>query len=203
MLWIPKGSRSLITHSKDLTAVYVEQDYRDTVENSESSEIPKPMWADVLTQLQMEYVESNIKSREAHIQACSLLPGGNTRSVLHMDPFPLRMASGRGCYVSSVDGRDYLDFVVEYTAGVMGHSHIMIQQAILNATAVGLHLGASNPYEIELAQHLVARFRSIDKIRFCNSGTEANMLALAVAKHYTQRSKVGSSAYWRLKNNGY
>ena len=190
MLWIPKGSRSSITYSKDLTAFYVEQTYRDSVENVESSELPKPLMARMLAGLRSDYQASNPISQDVHIQACNHLPGGNTRSTLHMDPFPLSIVSGRGCFVTSVDGRDYLDFVADYTAGVLGHSHVAIQQAILSATAIGAHLGANNPFEVQLAKQLTARFRSIDKVRFCNSGTEANMLAIGVAKHYTQRSKV-------------
>ncbi|KAK6382393.1 hypothetical protein LTS17_004280 [Exophiala oligosperma] len=200
MLWIPKGSRSVITSSRNLTAVYVEQTYRDIVDQNvvdsgstcSSSKVPieRPSLIDVLARLQEQYVESNPKSRDAHAQACKHLPGGNTRSVLHMNPFPMSIASGRGCYVTSLDGRDYLDLVAEYTAGVLGHSHLAIQRAILNATAVGVHLGATNEYEIELAQHLTSRFKSIEKVRFCNSGTESNMLALAVAKHYTKRSNI-------------
>src|SRR3954466_12983250 len=113
----------------------------------------------MLTGLRREYEVSNPMSREVHVPACDHLPGGNTRSTLHMNPFPLTIASGRGCFVTSVDGRDYLDFVADYTAGVLGHSHTAIQQAILNATAIGVHLGANNTHEVELAKKLTARFR--------------------------------------------
>jgi glutamate-1-semialdehyde 2,1-aminomutase len=195
MLWIPRGSRSAILSSTELSGVYVEQTYRDPIGHVESSAISKPTIVDELFKLQSQYSTNNPRSREAHTQACRHLPGGNTRSVLHMAPFPLTIASGRGCYVTSADGRDYLDLVAEYTAGVLGHSQVAIQQAILNATAVGMHLGGNNPYEIELAQHLTTRFASMDKVRFCNSGTEANMLALAVAKIHTRRSKVHSIPY--------
>ncbi|KAL4941538.1 pyridoxal phosphate-dependent transferase [Aspergillus oleicola] len=141
--------------------------------------------------LTQAYIASNHKSKAAHEEAQKYLPGGNTRSVLHYCPFPLSLRSGQGCRVTSLDGDEYLDFVSEYSAALFGHSHPLIIEAVQNAAQDrGFNLGAPNPDEATLARHIVSRFRSVDKVRFTNSGTEANMMALAVALAYTGRKKI-------------
>lgn len=120
------------------------------------------------------------------------MPGGNTRSVLHYFPFPLSFQSGQGCHVTSLDGDEYLDFVSEYSAALFGHSHPAIIDAVQTAVQNrGFSLGGPSVDEVTLAKHIVGRFKSIDKVRFTNSGTEANTMALAVALAHTRRKKVG------------
>ena len=83
-----------------------------------------------------------------------------------------------------------MDFLGEYTAGLYGHSDPVIQAAIEQALADGIVLGAPNRYEAELARLMCARFPSLDMVRFCNSGTEANLNALSGARAATGRSHV-------------
>ncbi|KAF6807941.1 aminotransferase class-iii [Colletotrichum sojae] len=144
----------------------------------------------LLTQYVDKFVAENQKSRQVNIDASDSLPGGTTRSVLHYEPFPLAFAGGRGCHLTSVDGEEYLDFVSEYCAGMFGHSHPDIVAAIESVMRSGFTLGGPSPREGELARLLVERFASIEAIRFCNSGTEANTMALATALHYVGRRKV-------------
>lgn len=89
-----------------------------------------------------------------------------------------------------MDGHKYLDLCGEYSAGMFGHSHLVITQAMHKAIDSGYALGGVNKYEGHLAQLFCSRFQSIDKIRFSNSGTEANMTALGVVKAYTQRETI-------------
>ena len=79
------------------------------------------------------------------------MPGGNTRSVLHVPPFPLTIVRGEGARIWDADGHEYLDFLGEYTAGLYGHSHPVIHAAIRDALADGTTLGGPNRYETELA----------------------------------------------------
>ncbi|GKZ35260.1 hypothetical protein AbraIFM66950_005854 [Aspergillus brasiliensis] len=132
----------------------------------------------------------NPKSYEAIQSASTSIPSGTSRGVLIHAPHPLVFRGGHGCYLTSLDGDEYLDFVSEYTAGMFGHSHPAIIEAIHTVTQQGFTLGGINSKESELAQLLVSRFPSIHAIRFCNSGTEANMLALGVAVAYTGRKKI-------------
>jgi glutamate-1-semialdehyde 2,1-aminomutase len=119
-----------------------------------------------------------------------VLPGGNTRSVLFFEPFPLTMARGEGADVRDVDQHGYADFVGEFSAGLYGHSDPTIKAAIHDALDMGVVLAAPTRLEAELAAAINARFPSMERLRFCNSGTEANLLAIATALAATGRRKV-------------
>src|SRR6476659_1360346 len=93
------------------------------------------------------YVERNPESCRLHEERRRVMPGGNTRTVIHVDPFPLTIVRGDGARIVDADGREYLDFLGEYTAGLYGHSHPVIVQAIRAALADGIALGAPNIYE--------------------------------------------------------
>ncbi|HHZ09708.1 MAG TPA: aminotransferase class III-fold pyridoxal phosphate-dependent enzyme, partial [Rhizobiales bacterium] len=136
------------------------------------------------------FVAANPASRAMHERAKAVLPGGNTRTVLYYSPFPLTMATGWGCRLKDADGHIYVDFLGEFTAGLYGHSDPVIAEAIGKAVANGLNLGSHGPNEAEFAESIRQRFPSMELMRFTNSGTEANMLALALAKHATGRPKV-------------
>src|ERR671935_2247318 len=131
------------------------------------------------------YVERNPESRRLHEERAQFMPGGNTRTVIHVDPFPLTVVRGDGARIVDADGHEYLDFLGEYTAGLYGHSHPVVVQAIREALADGIVLGAPNLYEGRLAAAVCDRFPSIELIRFCNSGTEANLFAVSLARAAT------------------
>ncbi|KKK18721.1 hypothetical protein AOCH_002402 [Aspergillus ochraceoroseus] len=105
--------------------------------------------------------------------------------------FPLYMASGRGSKLYDHDGHGYLDLLGDMTAGLYGHSHPVIRDAIISTMDnVGLSLGATTVAEARLAEAICDRFPSIEQLRFCNSGTEANLYALSVARQGTGLSKI-------------
>ena len=136
------------------------------------------------------YALANPLSMAADKSAEQYLPGGNTRTVLHFDPFPLTMVAGEGAELVDLDGHRYIDFVCEYSAGLFGHSDEIIKTAVHEALDKGIAMGAPTDYERQLAGLLCERFPAIDQIRFCNSGTEANIWALITARLLTGRSKV-------------
>ncbi|WP_162918536.1 aspartate aminotransferase family protein [Taklimakanibacter deserti] len=135
------------------------------------------------------YAGANPTSRALFERAHLSMPGGNTRSALHFDPFPLYVENSSGCHLTDRDGHDYLDVLGEFTAGLFGHQDPVITQAIAETTRQGMVNGAPGESEIKLAEWVCARFAGIEKVRFCNSGTEANLFALALAKAATGRSK--------------
>lgn len=143
-----------------------------------------------LTSLHNEFAASRPASAAAHRRAAQSLPGGNTRSVLHFKPFPLTMERGQGSDVWDADGHCYADFVGEFSAGLFGHSEPRIQKAISSALETGLAMGAPGTRETELGELIRERFPSIEMLRFCNSGTEANILAISTAKVVTGRKKI-------------
>lgn len=145
---------------------------------------------DALSGLRTQFTERNPLSAHAAAEAMRALPGGSTRSVLFYEPFPVTISSGKGAGVTDLDGHTYIDFVGEFSAGLYGHSDPVIRDAIVEALDNGVVLAGPNRYEARFAEALQARFPSMELLRFCNSGTEANLWALLTAQHFTQRRKI-------------
>ncbi len=131
------------------------------------------------------YSAARPHSAEIHAKARSAMPGGNTRTVLFYTPFPTAMMRGEAQRLWDVDGREYTDFLGEYTAGLFGHSEQRILTAVKAALDNGINLAGVGEAEGRLAHILAARFPAIDMVRFTNSGTEANLMALAGARAFT------------------
>ncbi len=136
------------------------------------------------------YASANPRSREADESAAQYLPGGNTRTILHFEPFPLTMVAGDGAELTDLDGHRYADFVGEYSAALFGHSNAVVKSAIRDVIDNGVAMGAPTAYERELAGLLCERYPALDQVRFCNSGTEANLMALSTARVVTGREKL-------------
>lgn len=136
------------------------------------------------------YAEARSNSLRNHRLAAMSMPGGNTRSVLHLDPFPITIVKGAGDEVVDLDGFSYIDAAGEFSAGLYGHSDPAITAAQHAALSDGLVLSGANRYEAEFSSLLVERFPSIERVRFCNSGTEANLIALMTAMAFTGRRAV-------------
>jgi glutamate-1-semialdehyde 2,1-aminomutase len=143
-----------------------------------------------LVDARQRYVDANPTSASWAQRAAKVLPGGNTRSVLQFDPFPFRVASAEGKHLVDVDGHRYVDLLGNYTAGLLGHSPEPVRAAAHAAIDGGWALGAVHPNEVRLAELIAGRFPSIEQVRFTNSGTEANLMALALATNHTGRNRV-------------
>jgi glutamate-1-semialdehyde 2,1-aminomutase len=117
------------------------------------------------------------------------MPGGNTRSVF-FGPFPFTALRGEGSRIEDADGIAYVNLAGEYTAGLFGHSHPAIRAAVLRALDGGVNLTAHNAFEARFARLICDRFPSVEQLRFTNSGTEANLMALACATIATGRRTI-------------
>lgn len=135
------------------------------------------------------FVAKRPKTAALHDRAKAVMPGGNTRTVLFSAPFPIRIEKAEGLQLFDVDGHSYTDYLGEYSAGIYGHSDPRIQKAVADAMAGGLNFGAHHISEIEFAEAVTKRF-ALERVRFTNSGTEANMMAIAAARVFTKRSKI-------------
>ena len=142
-----------------------------------------------LAEAREAYIRRNPRSLARFVEATAVMPGGNTRTVLHFDPFPVAMVKGEGCRLWDADGAEYVDFLGEYTAGLYGHSHPVIRAAVDRALDAGIGFGATNMTEPKFASAVCRRF-ALDRVRFTNSGTEANLMALATACASTRRRGV-------------
>ncbi len=147
--------------------------------------------AEAISAAHATYRSARPRSAELDTQARVVMPGGNTRSVLDFAPFPFRVASADGSRLTDIDGHTYVDFCGNYTAGLLGHSSTTIRDAVVEALGSGFAIGATHEREITLATLVCERFASIDQVRFTNSGTEANLMAIGTALHHTGRSGVG------------
>lgn len=129
------------------------------------------------------------RTRAMQERAAHVMPGGNTRTVLFTAPFPIRIERGEGATLTDIDGHSYLDLLGEYSAGIYGHSHPEILAAARAALEKGLNFGGHHGDEVRLAELVTKRFH-LDLVRFTNSGTEANMMALSAARCFTGRTKI-------------
>ncbi|HEV2414624.1 MAG TPA: aspartate aminotransferase family protein [Candidatus Dormibacteraeota bacterium] len=129
-------------------------------------------------------------SRALHEKAVAAMPGGTTRTTTYFDPYPLYIDSGQGCRVWDVDGTERIDMLGNYTAMILGHAHPKVVEAISRQASRGTGFAAANPLEVQLATLLCERVPSLDAVRFCNSGTEATMFAMRLARAFTGRPKI-------------
>lgn len=145
--------------------------------------------AATLERARRDYIDRNVESHRLHLAAAKVLPGGNTRTVLHHPPFPLTVVAGESSQVTDADGHRYTDFLGDYTAGLLGHRNPRMYEAVTRAMQVNTSVGGHHPDEAELARLMCARF-GIDKVRFTNSGTEANLMAITAARIATGRPAI-------------
>lgn len=153
--------------------------------------------ARALDEARRRYAERRPRSLELFERATAVLPGGSTRSVLDVKPFAFRIASASGSRIVDVDGLEYIDFLGDYSAGLLGHDPAVVAAAVHAALDRGWSFGGVHVDEIRFAEAVCARFPSIDQVRFTNSGTEANLMAIQLARHHTGRDRivVAESAY--------
>src|SRR5215469_15144205 len=136
------------------------------------------------------YRQMTPRSREIHEKAVKVMPGGTTRTTTYFDPYPLYIERGHGCRIWDVDGTERIDMIGNYSAMILGHAHPKVVEAIRKQAEAGTGFAAANPAEVELATLLCERVPSLDAVRFCNSGTEATMFAMRLARAFTGRPKI-------------
>jgi glutamate-1-semialdehyde 2,1-aminomutase len=117
------------------------------------------------------------------------MPGGTTRTTVYFQPHPLYIERGEGAYVWDVDGTRRLDLIGNYSALILGHAHPNVVAAVQEQAQHGTAFAAANPYEVALAEELCRRVPSVEQVRFTNSGTEATMFAMRLARAFTGKRK--------------
>ncbi len=135
------------------------------------------------------FADRNPESRRHYEAARAHLPGGHTRTVLTHAPFPLVFASGQDSLLHDVDGHTYIDMLGDYTAGLLGHSEHRVIDAVTAALNTNTSVGGIHPAEARLAKLMCERF-ALDRVRFTNSGSEANLMAITTATQATGRNKI-------------
>jgi glutamate-1-semialdehyde 2,1-aminomutase len=133
------------------------------------------------------------RSIELFTVAQRLLPGGvnsPVRAFKAVNGQPLFMQRGEGAYLVDVDGNRYIDYVLSWGPLILGHAHPRVVAAVQEAAQHGTSFGAPSPLEVELASRVAALMPGVQMMRFVNSGTEATMSAIRVARAFTRRSKI-------------
>src|ERR1017187_4356428 len=132
------------------------------------------------------------RAGEFFSRACAVIPGGvnsPVRAFGAVGGAPVFMTSGRGPYLTDVDGRMYVDLVCSWGPMILGHAHPEVTAAVTQAAARGTSFGTATPGEVELAEEIVAR-TPVEKVRLVSSGTEATMSAVRLARAFTGRQIV-------------
>ena len=142
-----------------------------------------------LTDATRRYVDGNPQSARLAGAAAEVMPGGNTRSVLHTEPFAVRIARADAGVLTTVDGQRLVDLLGDYSAGLLGRSP-EVADAVRAVLDRGWGYGAMSEPETEFARALVDRFPSVDQVRFTNSGSEADLMAVLTARHVTGHDRV-------------
>jgi len=135
----------------------------------------------------------NPTSEQLFARALQLMPGGvnsPVRAFRSVGGAPFFVRAARGATLVTVDGRELIDFVCTWGPAIHGHNHPRIRAAIAAALENGTSFGTPNPLEVELAELIVRFVPSIQKVRLCNSGTEATMSAVRLARGFTRRDKI-------------
>jgi glutamate-1-semialdehyde 2,1-aminomutase len=136
---------------------------------------------------------SHERSRTIHALAQELMPGGvnsPVRAFKAVGGEPIVMATGKGAHIWDVDGNEYIDYVGSWGPLILGHAHPAIVEILQKAAARGTSFGATTELEVELARLVCGAVPSMERARFVNSGTEATMSALRLARAFTCRDKI-------------
>ena len=133
------------------------------------------------------------RSEELYARALRVSPGGvhsPVRAFRSVGGTPVFMTGGQGARLRDVDGREYLDFCMAFGPMILGHGNEAVRAAVIEALDRGWSLGTAEPYSLELAEYITSRIPWVESLRFVNSGTEAVMSALRVARAATGRSTI-------------
>ena len=137
-----------------------------------------------------DYTAKTPRSRALFEEALRVMPGGNSRTTTFFDPYPFYISRGSGARIWDADGVERLDFNGNYTSLILGHANPAVVQAIQEQAARGMSFPGPSEPEVRLAEILTARIPTLEVIRFANSGTEATMHAIRVARAFTGRSRI-------------
>src|SRR6266705_2926677 len=137
-----------------------------------------------------EFRKRTPRSHEIHERAKSSLPMGVSSSFQAVPPYPLFISRAEGSHIWDYDGNEYVDFHLAFGSLLVGHSHPVLVEALRDQLGKGSLYSLPCPDTVYLAEEMARRFAQIEQVRFCNSGTEATMDALRVARAHVERDKV-------------
>jgi glutamate-1-semialdehyde 2,1-aminomutase len=150
----------------------------------------KELVAKYSMKIEEAYQRRTQQSRHVIEHAAQYVPDGDYRVSIWHEPYPTVMAKGDGFHLYDVDGNDYLDFSNNWTSMILGNNHPKVVEAISQQAPMGSAMAAPHASAYEWARMICDRVPSIDKVRFCTSGTEAVMFAIRAARAFTGKDKI-------------
>lgn len=142
-----------------------------------------------MTAFDTRYYQKFSRSAEFYLRAGKVFPSGVNHDGKYMKPFPLSFSHGKGGLKWDVDGHEVVDFVMGHGALILGHAHPVLMRAVEQQVAKGTHLAGNNAAELMWGEQVSHMVPSAERVRFVQSGTEATMLALRLARAYTDRTR--------------
>jgi glutamate-1-semialdehyde 2,1-aminomutase len=136
------------------------------------------------------YRAESSRSKALYQRATRVMPGGNSRHSTALSPYPIYVSHGQGCRVTDVEGEERIDFLNNYTSLILGHAHPRVTQAVQRRMTLSTAFTMPTESEVELAELITSRVAYIDQVRFCNSGSEAVLMAINAARAFTGKPKI-------------
>ena len=143
-----------------------------------------------LTSVARRYSRKTPGSATLYRRSRQLFPSGVTHDARYMLPHPIYIERAHGSRKWDVDGHEYIDYFGGHGALILGHNHPIITEAVSQQLSRGTHYGASHNLEVEWAELITELIPSAEKVRFTNSGTEASLLAMRIARAFTGKNKI-------------
>ena len=144
----------------------------------------------MVTPIEQRYIDLHPGSAERHARARDLFPDGVTHDARKLKPFQLYYTHAEGPAKFDVDGNRILDYFPGHGALILGHSHPEVVKAVQDQMALGTHFSGSTEMEIQWGELVTQLIPSAEKVRFHSSGTEADMMAIRLARAYTGKDKI-------------
>jgi glutamate-1-semialdehyde 2,1-aminomutase len=139
------------------------------------------------------YLARTPNSAARNAEAKRTMPGGDTRSTAWFSPYPPFVAEGQGAFFTDVDGNRYVELLNNYTSLIHGHAPPKVVEAIREQVGRGSSFAAPHEASMRLSRILVERMPSVDRVRFANSGTEAVMMAIRLARAFTGKQLIAKA----------
>jgi glutamate-1-semialdehyde 2,1-aminomutase len=138
-------------------------------------------------------MSSRSQSGQLFTEALKYIPGGvnsPVRAFRAVGGQPFFVNKAKGAHIWDVDGNEYIDYVGTWGPAILGHAHPEVVKAVQAAAEHGTSFGIPNPFEVTIAKLICSLVPSVEKVRMCNSGTEATMSAIRLARGFTKRDKI-------------
>ncbi|HBE25756.1 MAG TPA: aspartate aminotransferase family protein, partial [Ktedonobacter sp.] len=145
---------------------------------------------EIVVREEAEFRKRTPRSHEIHERAKTSLPMGVSSSFQAVPPYPLFISRAEGSHIWDYDGNEYTDFHLAFGSLLVGHSHPVLVEALREQLGNGSLYSLPCPETVFLAEEMARRFAPIEQVRFCNSGTEATMDALRLARAHVGRDKI-------------